>query len=77
MTEKVPNRKIFNEFENYLVIERRFPLNNNIIGIPELFFQGAFFRRSVISPLILNGQGFFEGSSAYSKAWNLGYEIKI
>ena len=61
MTEKVPNRKIFNEFENYLVIERRFPLNNNIIGIPELFFQGAFFRRSGISPLILMVKAFLKG----------------
>ena len=59
MTEKVPNRKIFNEFENYLVIERRFPLNNNIIGIPELFFQGAFFRRSGIFPLILKWSRLF------------------
>ena len=76
MTEKVPNRKIFNEFENYLVIERRFPLNNNIIGIPELFFQGAFFRRSGISPLILMVKAFLKGLQPVRNLIpkNLGYE---
>ena len=76
MTEKVPNRKIFNEFEIIWLLKGDF-----LSIIISLESRNYFFRAPFSSvrdfPFDPNGQGFFEGSSAYSKAWNLGYEIKI